>query len=54
MELHWGCGLSRLAREGNKCGTVNEAECERASTSMIACDDSEIKIYALLVGITDS
>lgn len=28
MELHWGPGLSGLAREGNKCGIVNEAECE--------------------------
>lgn len=54
MELHWGSGLSGLARKGNKCGAVNEAECKWASTSVIAWDDSEIKIFALLVGITDS
>lgn len=41
-------GLSGLAREGNKCWTVNEAECEWASSRAIAGDDSEIKTCALL------
>jgi len=54
IELHWGSGLRELARNENKCGIVNEAECAYALTSVIACVDSETNICALLVGATQT